>query len=142
MAGTVTVTQTSNFTGLAREMMISLACVSDASAGTIPDQDLVGYDQWELKEVQNINPASAQPTTTYKIKIVDADAGELLKTTDRSVVASAKEFTGGHETLGWYPRVDGTITVKFRNSADDAAANVRNSKTVTVKLRFEKKQGV
>ncbi len=142
MAGSVTVSRASNFTGLVREILISFACTSDAAAGTIPDQDIVGLTEWELKEVQNINPASAQPSTTYKIKIVDADGGELLKTTDRSTTASAKEFTGGHETLGWYPRIDGTITVKFRNSADDAAANVGNSKTVTIKLRFEKKKGM
>jgi hypothetical protein len=143
MAGSsVTVTRASNFKGLAREILISLACVSDDGAGTIPDQDIAGLDEWELKEVQSINPASAQPSTAYKIKIEDADAGVLLITTDRSVVASAKEFVGGHETLGWYPRIDGTITVKFRTSADDGAGNLGNSKTVTLKLRFEKKQGL
>ena len=143
MAGSsVTVTRASNFTGMVRELLISLACVSDDGAGTIPDQDIAGLTEWELKEVQNINPAAAHPTTAYKVKIEDSDAGVLLITTDRSVVASKKEFTGGHEQLGWYPRIDGTITVKFRNSADDAAANVGNSKTVNIKLRFEKKQGV
>ena len=45
-------------------------------------------------------------------------------------------------SIGWYPRIDGTITIKFRTSADDGAANVGNSKTLTLKLRFEKKQGI
>ena len=143
MAGSsVTPTRVSNFAGLAKEVLISLACVSDDAAGTIPDEDIAGMQEWELKEVQNVNPAASQPTTAYKIKIEDSEAGVIFLSTDRSVVASAKEFTGGHETLGWYPRVDGTITVKFRNSADDAAADVGNSKTVTLRLRFEKKQGV
>jgi hypothetical protein len=143
MAGSsVTVARASNFKGLAREILISLACVSDDGNGSIPDQDITGLEEWELKEVQNINPGSAQPTTTYKVKIVDADAGAMFLSGDLSITASEKEFTGGHNTLGWYPRIDGTITVKFRNSADSAVANVGNSKTFTVKLRFEKKQGL
>ena len=140
MPGSVTVTQNSNFVGEARELLITLACVSDASAGTIPDQDLKGLTEWNLIEIQNINPAADHATTTYKVKIVDADGGTLfIHSGDRSIVASAKEYTGGHEHLGWYPRIDGTITVKFRNSDDDAAAGIGNSKALTIKLRFEKK---
>lgn len=140
MAGSsVTLTRTSNFKGEVREVLMTLACVSDDTDGSVPDQEIKGMTEWELKDMQNVNPAANQPTTAYKIKIVDDEAGILLRSTDRSIVASDKEFTGGHETLGYFPKIDGTITVKFRNSADDAAADVGNSKTFTVRLRFGKK---
>jgi len=141
MAGTVTVTRTSNFGGMAREAIVSLACVSDSSAGTIPNQNInIGAD-WELREVININPASAQPTTGYRIKIVDPNGLKIFfSSTDRSTTASAVEANGGHEYIGWYPRIDGQITVSFRDTGDASAANVGNSKTFTVKLRFVKKQ--
>lgn len=140
MAGEVTKSRTSNFRGTAREVNIALACTSDAAAGTIPDTTIPLMNGFQLTEVHNLNPAAAYPTTTYRIKITDADGGVLLLTGNRSVTASAKEFTGGHETLGWYPRITGTITVSFRNSADDGAANVGNSKTFTVTLVFIPKE--
>lgn len=143
MAGTVTATRSSNFGGMAREAIVSLACTSDASAGTLPNTNInIGAD-WELKEIININPASAQPTTGYRIKITDPNGLRIFfSSTDRSTTASAVEAAGGHEELGWYPRIDGQITVSFRDSGDSAAADVGNSKTFTVKLRFEKKQGI
>jgi len=140
MAGTVT--ETGRASNVFNEIIVTLACTSDASAGTIPDTNLTGLEKYELKEVVNINPASAQPSTAYLIAIEDADGLRMFTSpTSRSVTASAAESTGGHETLGWYPRVDGTITVKFRTAADDGAADVGNSKTLTVRLRFERKRG-
>lgn len=143
MAGTVTQTRSSNYFGRVAECIVSLACVSDASAGTIPNETVnIGKD-WELKEVININPAADQPTTAYRIKIVDTNGVKAyFSPTDRSITASAVESSGGHEHIGWYPRIDGAVTVSFRDSGDTGAANVGNSKSFTVKLRFEKKQGI
>ena len=127
MAGSVATTRSSNFKGKVNERYVSLACTADAADGSVPDTDLAGFEGWRLTEVQTIPGTGGVQPDAYTVTVSDADGGTLLLTSNRS--QTAKEFVGGHETLGYYPKIEGNITV--------AVGDLGNSNETTVKLKFE-----
>ena len=132
------------------EIVVSLACVSDDAAGTVPSETLdstdglAGLVAYQLQEVITVPDSVAPPTTAYRVKIVDSVTGEkLFIGTARAVGASAiSETQGGYEHLGFYPPIDNapTITLIQDDGATEAAADVGNSKELTIKLRFVKRE--
>jgi hypothetical protein len=128
---------------------VTLACVSDSSAGTVPDQalgssqGLSGLVNYNLIEVITNPDSVAPPTTAYRVKIVEASGRKIFIGSARAVGASAiSESQGGHEYLGYYPPIESALTVSI--IADDgdteAAANVGNSKIFSVVLKFSIKE--
>lgn len=142
MAGTVTVTQSSNYFGTARDRFRTLAFVSDVAAGSIPDQDLYGLDGTAGIEWLYDPDAVATPANTFDIVIVE-------KANPTRIVWQSGESGGGgvdataykREIMnysGVYPPVDGPLTVKFVSPADHSnACNVGNSKEGTIVFRFQ-----
>ena len=127
MAGTVTKTRASNFAGENREIVWTLDILSAADGSA--DTTIVGMKGWFLKEVQTVPDAGAtQPDASYTGSITDADGGELLEIPARS--QTAKEYIGGHESLGYSPKIDGTITITM--------AGMGSANGTTMMLRFEK----
>ena len=137
MAGTVVQTRTTNPGKVKFERIVTLTCVSDAAAGTIPDETLAGLSGLELKEIIT-TPGTAPPTTAYRVYVTSANAGRMFLGSDRSA-AGAEERQSGHEDLGYYPAVDNTITVRVAATANTNAANVGNSKNLVITLRFAKR---
>jgi len=130
------------------EVVVSLACLSDDADGSIPDQDLgsveslSGLKAYELNEVITVPDDTATPATAYRVKIVDSDGRKIFIGSARAVGVSAiAESQSGHEYLGYFPAVVGTLTVSFiaDDGATEDAADVGNEKVLTVKLRFVKR---
>jgi len=129
------------------EVLISLACLSDDTDGSIPDQDLgatqnlAGLKAYTLTEIITDPDATAYPTTAYRVKVIEkATSRRLFRGSARSA-AGVSQAQSAHEDLGYFPSVDNTLTVKFLADDGDteAAADVGNEKIVTVKLRFTKR---
>jgi len=144
MAGTVTLTKSSNFFGTAREKFATLALVSDDSDGSLPDIDLYGFEDCDLKEYMYDPDAVATPANTFDFVIVEK------ANPTRIVYESGSDGGGGLDATafkremslytGDFPRIDGPLTVKFVSPADHSAAcDVGNSKEAVLKLAFEKK---
>jgi len=126
MAGTVTTTRESDFNGPKPEVKWTLDILSDAAGAA--DTTIAGMKGWKLAEVQTVpDSGGTQPDADYTGSITDADGGELLEIPARS--QTAKEYIGGHETLGYSPRIDGTITITM--------AAMGNAKGTTMMIRFE-----
>lgn len=142
MAGSSsTVTRTTNANkvkGPPTEVMVSIAWVSDDTNGTVPDVTLAGLSQYTLVEVQPIPDATLPATTAFEILVRDANTAELFASGEVAVDSEAR--LGGHYSLGYFPCLDASGTVELVTHADHAvAANIGNSKQLTVNLRFEKK---
>ena len=137
MAGTVVQTRTTNPGKVKIERIVTLTCVSDASDGTTPDTTMAGLAGYELREVIT-TPGTAPPTTAYRVYITSANSGRMFLGSDRSA-AGAEERQSGHEDLGYYPAVDGTITLRVAATANTNAANIGNSKNLVITLRFAKR---
>lgn len=130
MAGTVTVTKAPNFNGEVRERVFTLACVGDAAdGGSVPSETLKSLKGYRLTELQTTPGSGGVQPDEYTVEVTDADGGTLLLTSSRS--QTAKEYAGGHETLGYYPKIDGNIAI--------AVSDLGNSNETTLKLKFELK---
>ena len=129
MAGSVVQTNAYNLAdGKTRERVYTLACVGDsADGGSVPAATISGMAAWRLTEVQTIPGSGGVQPDAYTVTVADSDSGTLLLTTNRS--QTDKEFVGGHETLGYYPKIEGDITV--------TVSDLVNSNETTVKLKFE-----
>lgn len=146
MAGSVAVTYAPSQymigAGGAKEVIVSLTCVSDAAAGTVPSQALTGLTAYVLSKILT-EPGASVPTTAYRVKIVGTTSGrKLFIGTARAVGASAiAQKEGGHEYSGEYPDIYEGITVSLiaDDGATEAAVNMGNSKNLVVKLVFVKK---
>ena len=139
MAGSVVQTRTTNPDKVKTERIITLACTSDAAAGTIPDTTLPGLTNYVLGEVLTTPSGGATaPETAYRVQVVDANGAQIfLSGSARSLTAAERE--SGHSTLGYFPPVDGTLTAKIVATGSLAAANIGNSNIITVTLRFVKR---
>ncbi len=129
MAGTVTASSAYILAdGKTRERVYTLACVGDAAdGGSVPVATISGMAGWRLTELQTKPGSGGAQPDAYTVAIADSDSGALLTTSARS--QTAKEFVGGHESLGYYPKIEGDITVTL--------TALGNSNTTTVKLKFE-----
>ena len=134
MAGTVVQTRTTNSGKEKFERHVTLTMVSDAAAGTVPDTTLGGLAAYELREVVT-TPGAAPPTTAYRVRVTSVGSGEIFLGDARSA-AGAAETQGGHETLGFYPPVHDTLTLRIAGTANTDAGSMGNSKNLTVKLIF------
>ncbi len=139
MAGSVVQTRTTNPDKIKTERIITLACTSDASDGTIPDTTLAGLTSYALTEVLTTPAGGATaPETAYRVQVVDANGAQIfLSGSARSLSAAERE--SGHNTLGYFPSVDNTLTAKIVATGSLAAANIGNSNVITVTLRFVKR---
>lgn len=140
MAGTITPVRSSNFNGTAREVILTLTCLSDAAAGTIPDYVFRGMQEFVLVQLKPTPHATTPITAAFEAIMVDADGSEVFEsgeiaTTDTDIIGGNAGHPAGH-----YPRMDSVMTLKFVTHADHTvAANVGNSKIITLQARFEKK---
>lgn len=139
MAGSVTQTRTTNPDKVKTERIITLACTSDAAAGTIPDTTLAGLTNFVLGEVLTTpSGGGTAPSTQYRVQVVDANGAQLfLSGSARSLTVAERE--SGHATLGYFPPVDNALTAKIVATGSLAAANIGNSNVITVTLRFVKR---
>jgi hypothetical protein len=129
MAGSVVTTRTSNAKGKSFDVIYTLLCTGDSGdGGSVPAETIKRLEGYRLTELQTVPGAGAAQPDAYDVTISDADSGTLLSATGRS--QTAKEFVGGHETLGYYPKIDGTISI--------AVTDLGNSNEATLKLKFEK----
>lgn len=129
MAGTVTQTNQYNLAdGKTRERVYTLECTGDAAdGGSVPNSTIAGMAGWRLTEIQTIPGSGGVQPDAYTVTVTDADSGQLVLTPNRS--QTAKEYYGGHETIGYYPKIEGDLTV--------AISDLGNSNETTVKLKFE-----
>ena len=118
------------------EVLISLACLSDDTDGSIPDQDLgatqnlAGLKAYTLTEIITDPDATAYPTTAYRVKVIEkATSRRLFRGSARSA-AGVSQAQSAHEVKSATPRTA---------LPTEAAADVGNEKIVTVKLRFTKR---
>jgi hypothetical protein len=133
MAGTITETREKVITQGnekdPKEILVSLACVGDASAGTVPDATLTGLRGWRFTEMVTIPGAGAAAPDAYTVTLTDLTTGLVsFLSTERSV--STVEVMGGHEYNGAYPKIDGSFTV--------SVSNIGNENETTIRLKFEK----
>ena len=127
MAGTVTVTESRDLDGESKDIMRTLACVADAADGSVPTTTIKGLNGLRLTELMTTPGTGGAAPSAYTVTVKDEDGGTLLETSNRST--TAKEYVGGHESLGYYPKIEGDITVEV--------SDLGNSNETTVKLKFE-----
>jgi hypothetical protein len=133
--------------GGVKEILVSLTCLSDSSDGSIPDQslgsdeDLGGLIAYDFEEIITEPGAGASaPETAYRVKLIDTlTSRRLFRGLGRSLTNA--ESQSGHEDLGYFPPIDGPITVTFLADDGDteAAADIGNENTIVVRLRFVKR---
>jgi hypothetical protein len=82
MAGTVTQTMQETESGYGRVATVKLACVGDASDGTIPDTNLSSAIQTKINgwylDMVICNPGATAPTADSDVYIKDEDGLDLL----------------------------------------------------------------
>lgn len=130
MAGSsVTPTRTSrDIDGIrSKEVTISLALVSDDTNGLVPSQALTGLGDYVLTEAKPIPDAVAPFTAAFEVLIEDVNGADLFRS--GSIAVDSYAPIGGHEYLGYYPRIDASATFKLVDPADHTSTiNVGNSK--------------
>jgi hypothetical protein len=123
-----------------KEIVLSVACVSDDTNGTVPDRDLNGFGDYVVTELKPVPDAVAPPTLAFSAILVDADGAEVFDSGD--IAPGATDPIGGHagHPSGLFPRMDESMTFKLVSTANHAvAANLGNSKEIVFKLRLELK---
>ena len=138
----VTITRTSRDVDriMRKSVEIELEYLSDDADGSVPDQELAGFDDYVLIEVKPIPDGTAPVTGAFAVVLVDSDGSEIFDS--GSIAVDGTAAIGGHtgNPGGNYPRLDNTPTVKILDPTDHTtAANLGNEKVLTVKLRCEKK---
>ena len=140
MAGTITVTQSSNFRGTAREKFRTLTMTSDAADGSLPDQDLYSLGDCVMTGFMYDPDDVDTPTGTFEVLFVEkADTDRIVyETGSIDATAFLRDITTGY--TGNWAKVDGPITLKFVDPANHAnACDIGNSNVGVLKFRFEKK---
>lgn len=142
MAGSsVTVTRISRDIGGIRkkEVVLTLACVSDDTNGTIPEQALLGLSEYVIKTIRPI-PSGTPVTSTFEIRIEDANDKALFLS--GTIAVDNSDVIGGHagSTAGDYPRMDAASAFKIVDPSDHSTIHdVGNSKQLSVIIELEKK---
>lgn len=128
MAGTVTKTRATNMRGEMRQIRYKLAVVGDASAGTVPNTTISDVKGYYLEEVLTYPGAGGAAPSAYTVDVQDVGRNNLaiIDLAARSTTATEAEI--GSVTLGYYPKIEGNLTV--------IVGNVGNSKTTTIELLF------
>ena len=119
------------------ELVITFTCVTDSSAGTLPDTELQGLGGYILTELQPI-PGETPITGVPSIIIDDANGAEVFDS-DQIPVDYDQPISGSSGSpAGHYPRMNDVMTMKWVNPVNHAASmNMGNSKQLTVVMRLE-----
>lgn len=123
-----------------KEIILSVACVSDDTNGTVPDRALNGFGDYVVTEFKPVPDALAPPTAAFSAILVDSDGAEVFDS-DNIAVGSTTPIGGhaGHPS-GLFPRMDESMTFKLVTTANHAvAADIGNSKEIIFKIRLESK---
>ena len=143
MAGsTITPTRVSRDIGGVRkkEVVISIACLSDDTNGTVPNLTLTGLKDYVLTELKPIPHGTAPATSAFAVIILDENSSEIFDS--GSIAVDSSDVIGAHtgSPSGGYPRMDATATLKIVDPANHAnAMDIGNEKQVTLIARFEMK---
>jgi len=124
MAGTVTKTRATN----TNEVRYTLAVTGDASAGTVPNTTISDVKGYYLEEVITYPGTGGAAPSAYTLDLQDTGKNNLAIIDLAARSTTATEAVPGTETLNYYPKIKGNVTV--------IVGAVGNSKTTTIELLF------
>ena len=138
MAGSVAIARVPRDINKVREaeIVLTLTCVTDSSAGTLPDTVLAGLGGYLLTEMQPI-PGRTPITGIPSIIIDDANGAEIFDS-DQIPVDYDQPISGlSGSPAGHYPRMNDVMTLKWVDPNDHATSkNMGDSKDFTLIMRF------
>jgi len=121
------------------ELVITFTCVSDSSAGTLPDTTLQGLGEFNLVYIQPV-PGATPATGTFSVIIDDADGAEIFDS-DEFEVGDTRPVSGeSGSPTGNKPSLTDEMTLKVANPINhQAQANIGNSKQLVIIMGLKKK---
>ena len=139
MAGSVSIARVPRDKGVLREAFITLTltCVTDSSAGTLPDTTLGNLGGYKLVEVQPI-PGATPITTVFALVMDDADGAEVFDSGQVELTDNQPISGEGGSPASHYPRLSEGMVLRWVDPTDHSTdADMDNSKNLTLVLRLE-----